>query len=62
MGACEEIEFLDEEKLDEIEQEEEANRRAIRNDKNVEIPNIEDKGDQVVTTSNAVVSKASRNS
>ena len=55
MGACEEIEFLDEEKLHEIEQEKNATRRAIKNEKNVEIPHIEDKGDQVVTTSKAAV-------
>ena len=35
MGACEETEFLDEEKLDEIEQAEEANRRSIKNEKNI---------------------------
>ena len=58
MGACEKTDFLDEEKLDEIEHETEANRRAVNDELNAQHVNSEDTIDPVATTQKAVVWKA----
>ena len=42
MGAYEETEFLDEEQLDEIDHEMEANRRAVNDELNAKNANNED--------------------
>ena len=48
MGACEKTEFLDEENLDEIEHDTEANRRAVNDELNAQHVNSEDTPKAVV--------------